>query len=183
VPVVPPTSPVVPPDVPVLDPPVLEAAALPVLAPAVVPAALELAEVRPAVDDPLELLPPSPTPEIAVELEQLQEAWRRTILPAVEARSIPIGKTLAEAHPASLTGDTLTLEFPQTASFHLKLAEDPKNAAMLRDALYEVTGRKLAIAFELGETEHAEVEDDAPASEEDVLELMKSTFDAREVDE
>ena len=96
--------------------------------------------------------PSQPAPDaIAVELEQLQEAWRRTILPAVEQRSIPIGKTLAEAHPAALAGDTLTLEFPQTASFHLKLAEDPKNAAMLRDALYEVTGRKLAVAFELGD--------------------------------
>jgi DNA polymerase-3 subunit gamma/tau len=124
------------------------------------------------------------TPEpLRVELEQLQEAWRRTILPAVEQRSIPIGKTLAEAHPASLAGDTLTLEFPQTAAFHLKLAEDPKNSAMLRDALYEVTGRRLAVEFELGESGNASSEDDAPTSEEDVLELMKSTFDARELDE
>jgi DNA polymerase-3 subunit gamma/tau len=131
---------------------------------------------------------PEPTldavPEpLRVELEQLQEAWRRTILPAVEQRSIPIGKTLAEAHPAALAGDTLTLEFPQTASFHLKLAEDPKNAAMLREALYEVTGRKLAVDFALGEPGHAHEDDDAPASEEDVVELMKSTFDARELDE
>ena len=90
-----------------------------------------------------------------MELEQLQEAWRRTILPAVEQRSIPIGQTLGEAHPAALAGDTLTLEFPPTAAFHLRVAEDPKNAAMLRDALYEVTGRKLAVAFELGEAGHA----------------------------
>ena len=92
---------------------------------------------------------------LRVELEQLQEAWRRTILPAVEQRSIPIGQTLGEAHPAALAGDTLTLEFPPTAAFHLRVAEDPKNAEMLRDALYEVTGRKLAVAFELGETGHA----------------------------
>jgi hypothetical protein len=117
-----------------------------------------------------------------VELEQLQEAWRRTILPAVESRSIPIGKTLAEAHPSALAGNTLTLEFPETASFHLKLAEDPKNAAMLREALYEVTGRKLAVDFALGERGHELSEDDVPATEEDVVELMKSTFDARELD-
>jgi hypothetical protein len=54
---------------------------------------------------------------------------------------------------------------------------------MLREALYEVTGRKLAVAFELGETGNAGAEDEAPTSEEDVLELMKSTFDARELDE
>jgi DNA polymerase III gamma/tau subunit len=127
--------------------------------------------------------PEVPAEPIAVELEQLQEAWRRSILPAVEQRSIPIGSALAEARPAQLAGDTLTLAFPRTAAFHLKLAEDPKNAAMLRDALYEVTGRKLAISFELGDDAHAEEDDDTPASEEDVLELMKSTFDARELDE
>src|SRR3954452_1879248 len=125
----------------------------------------------------------APDAPVTVELEQLQEAWRRSILPAVEQRSIPIGKTLAEAHPAQLAGDTLTLAFPQTAAFHLKLAEDPKNAEMLRDALYEVTGRKLAVSFELGEDAQAGEDDEAPASEEDVLELMKSTFDARELDE
>ena len=131
---------------------------------------------------PAPALEAAPEP-LRVELEQLQEAWRRTILPAVEQRSIPIGKTLAEAHPASLAGDTLTLEFPQTAAFHMKLAEDPKNSAMLRDALYEVTGRKLAVEFELGETGNAGVEDETQTSEEDVLELLKSTFDAREQDE
>jgi len=118
-----------------------------------------------------------------VELEQLQEAWRRTILPAVEERSIPIGKTLSEAHPSGLADDTLTLEFPRSAAFHLSLAEDPKNAALLRDALYAVTGRKLAVAFALGDDRHEGPSlDEEPASEEDVLELMKSTFDARELE-
>jgi DNA polymerase-3 subunit gamma/tau len=121
-------------------------------------------------------------PSMSMELGQLQEAWKRTILPAVEQRSIPIGKTLGEAHPASLEGNTLTLEFPQAAAFHLRLAEDPKNSALLREALYEVTGRKLAVEFELGEGGHAAAEE-LHTTEEDVLELMKSTFDARELDE
>jgi len=119
---------------------------------------------------------------VPVELGQVQEAWRRSILPAVEERSIPIGKTLAEAHPAGLAGDTLTVEFPRTAAFHLRLAEDPKNAAMLREALYEVTGRRLAVAFALGDREE-DVAEDSPEAEEDILELMKSTFDARELEE
>jgi hypothetical protein len=112
----------------------------------------------------------------------LQEAWKRSILPAVKERSIPIGATLGEARPAALDGDTLTLEFPQAASFHLRLAEDPKNSALLREALYEVTGRKLAVEFELGEGGHA-ADEELHTTEEDVLELMKSTFDARELDE
>src|SRR5579862_9109591 len=149
---------------------------------------LELLERGPVLrssqsDDLRTRVPEPPEAPVSVDLGQLQEAWRRTILPAVEERSIPIGKTLAEAHPAALAGDTLTLEFPETAAFHLRLAEDPKNAALLRETLYEVTGRKLAVEFELVEGGHPEHREDAPASEEDVLELMKSTFDARELDE
>jgi hypothetical protein len=126
--------------------------------------------------------PPAATGPDPLRLELVQEAWRRSILPAVEQRSIPIGKTLAEAHPAGLAGDTLTVEFPRTAAFHLRLAEDPKNAAMLREALYEVTGRRLAVAFALGDRDE-DVAEDSPEAEEDILELMKSTFDARELEE
>ena len=86
-----------------------------------------------------------------LELEQLQDAWQRAILPAVEQRSIPTASMLREAHPSQLAGDTLTLEFPAAASFHRQLAEDHKNAALLVEALYEVTGRKLALEFAVGE--------------------------------
>jgi DNA polymerase III subunit gamma/tau len=120
----------------------------------------------------------------SVDLEQLQEAWQRAVLPAVEEKSIPTASVLREAHPAGLTDDTLTLEFPRNAAFHRQLAEEPKNATLLADALYEVTGRRLALAFALGanggEGEPAEEE---AQGEEDLLSLIKKTFDAREVDE
>ena len=54
---------------------------------------------------------------------------------------------------------------------------------MLREALYEVTGRKLAVAFALGDGAEEEAEDLPPEAEEDILELMKSTFDARELEQ
>ena len=117
-----------------------------------------------------------------VELEQLQEAWARTIVPAVAEKSIPISTVLGEARPAELDGDTLTIEFPASASFHRQLAEEPKNTTMLRDALYEVTGRRLAIAFAVGEGGDDDAEAEGPAGEEHFLELMKETFDARERD-
>ena len=126
--------------------------------------------------------PDAPQPP-ALELEQLQEAWRRTILPAVEQRSIPAAAMLAEAHPSQLTEDTLTLEFPPTASFMSTQAEDPKNSALLQEALYEVTGRRLELSFTIGAARaEAIVEDEHPATEEEILELMKSTFDARELE-
>ena len=119
----------------------------------------------------------------SLDLKQLQEAWQRTILPAVEEKSIPTASVLREAHPKGLADDTLTVEFPREASFHRQLAEEPKNATLLAEALYEVTGRHLALAFEVGENggETDEPAPDEPASEEEIIELMKGTFDAREV--
>jgi DNA polymerase-3 subunit gamma/tau len=129
--------------------------------------------------------PPAPPREPpSVDLEQLQEAWQRAVLPAVEEKSIPTASVLREAHPAGLAGDTLTLEFPRNASFHRQLAEEPKNATLLADALYEVTGRRLALAFELGANGgDAEPADEEPAGEDDLVSLIKETFDAREVEE
>jgi DNA polymerase-3 subunit gamma/tau len=116
-----------------------------------------------------------------VELEQLQEAWARTIVPAVAEKSIPTSSLLGDARPAELDGDTLTVEFAPTASFKRTQAEDPKNVAMLRDALYEVTGRKLTIEFVVGEGDDGEdLSLEEPAGEEHFLELMKETFDATE---
>ena len=122
-------------------------------------------------------------PSLDLDLEQLQEAWQRTILPAVEEKSIPTASVLREAHPKGLADDTLTVEFPREASFHRQLAEEPKNATLLEEALYEVTGRHLALAFEVGENggEGDEPAPEEPASEEEIIELMKGTFDAREV--
>ena len=129
---------------------------------------------------------PSAAPPPSVDLEQLQEAWQRTILPAVETKSIPAASVLREAHPAELESDTLTLEFPAGAAFHRQLAEEPKNAALLQEALYEVTGRRLGLAFAEGENggdAERPAADRAPAGEDELYELMKETFDARDVEE
>jgi DNA polymerase-3 subunit gamma/tau len=124
---------------------------------------------------------PPPAAAPPVELEQLQDAWQRAVIPAVEQRSIPTASVLREAHPSGLAGDTLTLEFPATAAFHRNLAEDPKNATLLAEALYEVTGRRFAVAFEVGENGEAEPQEQRRLSEEELVEEIKQTFDAREV--
>jgi DNA polymerase-3 subunit gamma/tau len=127
--------------------------------------------------------PELPTPEPpSLELTQLQEAWQRSILPALERRSIPTASMLREAHPAALADDRLTLEFPASAAFHRQLAEEPKNATLLAETLFEVTGRRLQLEFALGEN-GADVPEEEPPSEEDFVALIKETFDAREVDE
>jgi DNA polymerase-3 subunit gamma/tau len=122
---------------------------------------------------------PEPPP---LELQQLQEAWSRDVLDAVEQRSIPVATLLREAHPTGLADDLLTVEFAGEADFHRKQAEEPKNSAIIRDALYDVTGRKLVLEFTLGERSAADAEPEAH-SEEDLVALFKEKFDAREVEE
>ncbi len=49
--------------------------------------------------------------------------------------------------------------------------------------LHEVTGRRIAITFELGEgaaAEEAEA-DDEPATEEEIIALVQTTFDTRKL--
>jgi len=126
---------------------------------------------------------PAPAPAAPnIALTDLQEAWARTVLPAVEERGgIPTAAVLREAHPADLSGDTLTLAFPPTAQFHLDQAREPKNATLLADALYDVTGRRLEVSFELGpEREPAPAVIEEPASEEEILGIFVDDLGARE---
>ena len=150
----------------------------------VAPAATQVAErTTPAAPQPAPAAtPPAEAPPL--ELTQLQDAWQRTVLPAVQSRSIPVASLLGEARPAALERETLTLEFPATADFHRRQAEEPKNLVVIREALFEVTGRKLGVVLELGEgAEPEEADDEGPMSEDDLISMFKDTFDAQEVEE
>jgi DNA polymerase-3 subunit gamma/tau len=134
----------------------------------------------PAAPPPPEASAP-PSPEL--KLDQVADAWDRGILEAVRERSIPVASLLTEASPTELAGDTLTLEFPPGADFHRRQVAEPQNIGLLRDALYEVTGRKLAVVLETGEDDDAAAADDEPAGEDRFIEALKDTFDAKEVEE
>jgi hypothetical protein len=116
--------------------------------------------------------------------EQVHDAWSRSVLPAVKERSIPVASLLAEATPSALEDDTLTLSFKQSADFHRGLVEDPKNLTVVRDALYEVTGRRLGIVTVVGDHPLDEGDGgDEPAGEQTLIALLKTDLDATEVEE
>ena len=118
-----------------------------------------------------------------LELDQLQDAWQRTVLPAVQSRSIPVASLLAEARPAALEGETLTLEFPATADFHRRQAEESKNVTVIREVLYEVTGHRLGLTLALGDEVEPELDEDEQLTEDALISMFKDTFDAQEVEE
>ncbi len=122
--------------------------------------------------------------QMQAQMIEAQEQARLEIVEAVKTRSIPISTLLAEARPVELRGEVVTVEFAPAAGFHRAQIDEPKNLAMLRDALYEVTGRKLAIETTIGAApEPVALGEAHELSEEDVISLLKDTFDAEEVEE
>ncbi|HKP09258.1 MAG TPA: hypothetical protein VJT76_00920, partial [Gaiella sp.] len=108
----------------------------------------------------------------------------RSVLPAVKERSIPAATLLAEASPSGLEGDTLTLSFRPGAEFHRTQDEEPGYAQLLRDALYDVTGRRLAVVTAVADSAPDEgTVEDAPLGERGLIALLESDLDAREVEE
>jgi DNA polymerase-3 subunit gamma/tau len=152
-------------------------AAAPVAAPEPKPERTTPVAPQPAPAAP----PPAEAPPLG--LDQLQDAWQRTVIPAVQSRSIPVASLLGEARPATLEGEMLTLEFPAGADFHRRQAEEPKNVSVIREALYEVTGHRLGVTLALGEGEDAVEEEDEALTEEALISMMKDTFDATEVED
>ncbi len=116
-----------------------------------------------------------------VELEQVADAWhdRGDRSRALDTRC----ELLAEAVPTELSGDTLTLEFPAGNDFHRRQISEPQNIGLLRDALYEVMGRRLAVVLEAGVAEAGIEEEDDQPGEERFISLLQETLDAREVEE
>jgi len=119
-----------------------------------------------------------------LELAQLQEAWQRSVLPAVQERSIPVATLLGEARPTALEGETLVLEFASVADFHRRQVEDPKNLAHVHAALYAVTGHRLAVTTALAPPpDGSETTDEEPVGEEAFISLLTDQFDAKEVED
>jgi DNA polymerase-3 subunit gamma/tau len=160
----------------------------PAAPPAAAPPRSAAAEPTPSVAETVAPAPEQAAPTAAGEgpplgLDQLQDAWQRTVLPAVQSRSIPVASLLAEARPAALDGETLTLEFPATADFHRRQAEESKNVTVIREALYEVTGHRLGVTLALGDEVEAEPDADEQLTEDALISMFKDTFDAQEVEE
>ena len=141
----------------------------------------ETQSVAPVAPEVAAQAPPAEMPDL--ELGQVADAWLRSIVETVRGRSIPVASLLAEATPTELAGDTLTVEFPAGNDFHRQQIAEPQNIGLLRDALYEVTGKRLTVVLEAGDIEATADEDDEPKSEDDFILTLKETFDAREVDE
>jgi hypothetical protein len=140
---------------------------------------------EPASVEPPPAAPPSSLEPPKLALDQLQEAWLQSVIVEIErggTGGMPAATMFREARPVALEDDTLTVEFPASATFQRERAAEPKNLAFLTKALYESTGRHLEVVLTTRQHDEDEIEDEHPETEEGFVERMKVTFDAQELD-
>jgi DNA polymerase III subunit gamma/tau len=119
-------------------------------------------------------------PPGASDLEALCAAWP-AVVSAVRSDNALLGAVIGEARPQVLTEDDLTLSFASTAAFLKKKAEDPANRRTVSEALRRIAGRTLRLSYELREElPESEAQTRAP-TEEEVVALLMSEFDAEEL--
>jgi DNA polymerase-3 subunit gamma/tau len=165
---------------PMMGAPVAATSAAPVASPSAsaAPPPVDDVEQSAAVDTTIE------DGGLELSLEQLQDAWSRSVVPTLRERSIPTATLLEGATPSRLDQDTVTLSFLPGAEFHRRQADDPRTLQLVREALLEVTGRRLAVVTEVSEgTEARHVEDEGPVGEEGLISLLRDQLDATEVEE
>jgi DNA polymerase III subunit gamma/tau len=119
-------------------------------------------------------------PRAPEDAEDLDALWS-AVLESLPKQEL-LGQFLREAAPVSVSSGELTLMFPAHAAFNKRKAEEPSNRTILGEVLQRLTGRRYRIAFELGELAGAPSRA-AAASEDELVERLKSELDAEQLPE
>ncbi len=127
--------------------------------------------------------PPDPPPLAAGDLESVCALWP-AVVELVRSEHALLGALIAEARPAAVEGEDLTLAFDASAQFLKKKAEDPANRMAVGEALRAVTGGRWRLSYELRDAlaEEGRPEEGGHTEEEWVARFMQE-FDAEELHE
>jgi DNA polymerase-3 subunit gamma/tau len=142
---------------------------------------------------PTETQPPEeeeaeePGPESAeagLDLEEVVRVWP-AVLDKLGETSPALAATFEGARPVGVDREdsTLTVGFPPAATFNKRKAEDAEKRDQVAAALETVTGERLRPVYVLldGETAPAAAPAEEKVDEEELVERLKSEFDAEEV--
>jgi DNA polymerase-3 subunit gamma/tau len=132
-------------------------------------------------------VPTGPAGLDALDLEKLKQVWP-AVLDQLATTAPALAAFFEDARPVGFEGDVVQISFPAAATFNKRKAEVPEQRERVAEALQTVTGQSLKPAYVLLDGE-SEVPAEAPApaakggelDEEELLERLKSEFDAEEV--
>jgi hypothetical protein len=146
------------------------------------------------VDEPQRGSTPSPDqpPEsdasvatASVEIGRVVELWPAVVDHLRDSGSAMLSTLFDGARPLAIDEErsVLRIGFPASAKFNKKKAESSANVERMTEAIASVAGQRLRPAYEIvdGEDEGSGPEESAEMSEEELVDLVKDSFDASEV--
>ncbi|HXF32030.1 MAG TPA: DNA polymerase III subunit gamma/tau [Solirubrobacterales bacterium] len=148
---------------------------------------------EPSPSQPPTVQPPAPEPSPpaadAQDLAQVTRIWP-SILAKLDEKAPALKATFEGARPVAFDDEGLKIGFPPDQPFNKRKAESPDRRQELIDAFVAVTGEPVAptyVLLEEGEAAPTAPPPDTPApgsgeiDEDELLERLKSEFDAEEV--
>ena len=120
-----------------------------------------------------------------VDLGKLVSLWPAVVDQVRESGSELLGHVLAAGRPVAVDAGEATVEvgFPPSAAFNKRKAEDKDAAGRLTDAVKTIVGERLRPVFVLLDTEEGSEPVEPVMSEAELVELMKTEFDAELVED
>jgi DNA polymerase III subunit gamma/tau len=134
----------------------------------------------------------APAPEASVatasiDIERVVELWPAVVDHVRDSGSAMLSTLFDEAKPLGIDEErsVLRIGFPASAKFNKKKAESSANLERMTEAIASICGQRLRPAYESIDDQD-DGEDAAPArlaemSEEELVEMVKDSFDASEV--
>ena len=135
-------------------------------------------------------VPEQPEPEASVatasvDIERVVELWPAVVDHLRDSGSAMLSTLFDEAKPLGIDEErsVLRIGFPPSAKFNKKKAESKANVERMTEALASIAGQRLRPTYELidGQGEGATPEESAEISEDELVDLVKDSFDANEV--
>jgi len=120
-----------------------------------------------------------------MEIERAVELWPAVVGHLREAGEDMLSTLFEGARPLGIVEERalLRIGFPPSAKFNKRKAEAPANVDLMSEAINAIAGVRLRPAYEITEDEDAaEGVPSAEMSEDEMIELIKTNFDAQEID-
>jgi DNA polymerase-3 subunit gamma/tau len=131
---------------------------------------------------------PEPAPAVAaasVDLAQIERLWPAVVDHMRGSGSEMLSSLFAGARPLAVDAErsTLRIGFPPSAKFNKRKAEARANVETISESLQAIIGPRLRPVYELIEADPgpAGSEETTELAEEELIELIKTNFDASEV--
>jgi DNA polymerase-3 subunit gamma/tau len=120
--------------------------------------------------------------EETVDLERLVELWPAVIEQVRESGSGLLSQILTAARPVAVNVEEAVLEigFPASAAFNKRKAEATDARDRFAEAVKAIVGERLRPVYVLLDSDDAEAPPDSELSEDELVELMRTEFDAEE---